>query len=257
MNEMINSLRYKKMEEFRNKFRKMDLLLIDDIQFMAGKEATQEEFFHTFNALYESHKQIVVTSDKFPKEIPGLEERLRSRFEWGLIADIQPPSTETKIAILKKRSETLPNDVALFLAEGATSNIRELEGMLIRLEAVASLTHREITLDMAREAMKDIIVEKTRDITIEMIQKHVAEHFRIKVSEMKSDKRIKTLVVPRLIAIYICRELTKASYPEIGDKFGGKDHSTIIHSVKKIEKQMASDPEFKGIVEEIKKKLFI
>ncbi len=257
MNEMINCLRYKKMDEFRNKFRKMDLLLIDDIQFMAGKEATQEEFFHTFNALYESHKQIVVTSDKFPKEIPGLEERLRSRFEWGLIADIQPPSTETKIAILKKKAENLPNDVALFLAEGATSNIRELEGMLIRLEAVASLTSKEITLEMAREAMKDIIVEKTRDITIEMIQKHVAEHFRIKVSEMKSDKRIKTLVVPRQIAIYICRELTKASYPEIGEKFGGKDHSTIIHSVKKIEKQLTADNELKMTVEDIKKKLFM
>jgi len=261
MNEMINSLRYKKMEEFRNKFRKMDLLLIDDIQFMAGKEATQEEFFHTFNALYESHKQIVVTSDKFPKDIPGLEERLRSRFEWGLIADIQPPDIETKIAILKKKSDlhavNLPDDVALFLAAGATSNIRELEGMLIRLEAFASLTGNEITLSMAREVMKDIIVEKTRDITVEMIQKHVADHFRIKVSELKSDKRIKTLVVPRQIAIYICRELTKASYPEIGDKFGGKDHSTIIHSVKKIEKQMAGDPDFKGTVEDIKKRLFI
>jgi len=260
MNEMINSLRYKKMEEFRNKFRKMDLLLIDDIQFMAGKEATQEEFFHTFNALYESHKQIVVTSDKFPKDIPGLEERLRSRFEWGLIADIQPPDIETKIAILKKKSDlhqvNLPDDVALFLAAGATSNIRELEGMLIRLEAFASLTGNEITLSMAREVMKDIIVEKTRDITVEMIQKHVADHFRIKVSELKSDKRIKTLVVPRQIAIYICRELTKASYPEIGEKFGGKDHSTIIHSVKKIEKQMAGDAEFKGTVEDIKKRLF-
>jgi len=261
MNEMINSLRYKKMEEFRNKFRKMDLLLIDDIQFMAGKEATQEEFFHTFNALYESHKQIVVTSDKFPKDIPGLEERLRSRFEWGLIADIQPPDVETKIAILKKKSDlhavNLPNDVALFLAQGATSNIRELEGMLIRLEAFASLTGNEITLSMAREVMKDIIVEKTREITVEMIQKHVADHFRIKLSELKSDKRIKTLVVPRQIAIYICRELTKASYPEIGEKFGGKDHSTIIHSVKKIEKQMAGDADFKGTVEEIKKRLFI
>jgi len=260
MNEMINSLRYKKMEEFRNKFRKMDLLLIDDIQFMAGKEATQEEFFHTFNALYESHKQIVVTSDKFPKDIPGLEERLRSRFEWGLIADIQPPDIETKIAILKKKSDlhavNLPDDVALFLAAGATSNIRELEGMLIRLEAFASLTGNEITLAMAREVMKDIIVEKTRDITVEMIQKHVADHFRIKVSELKSDKRIKTLVVPRQIAIYICRELTKASYPEIGEKFGGKDHSTIIHSVKKIEKQMAGDADFKGTVEDIKKRLF-
>jgi chromosomal replication initiator protein len=261
MNEMINCLRYKKMEEFRNKFRKMDLLLIDDIQFMAGKEATQEEFFHTFNALYESHKQIVVTSDKFPKDIPGLEERLRSRFEWGLIADIQPPDIETKIAILKKKSDlhqvNLPDDVALFLAAGATSNIRELEGMLIRLEAFASLTGNEITLSMAREVMKDIIVEKTKEITVEMIQKHVADHFRIKVSELKSDKRIKTLVVPRQIAIYICRELTKASYPEIGEKFGGKDHSTIIHSVKKIEKQMAGDPDFKGTVEDIKKRLFI
>ena len=260
MNEMIKCLRYKKMEEFRNKFRKMDLLLIDDIQFMAGKEATQEEFFHTFNALYESHKQIVVTSDKFPKDIPGLEERLRSRFEWGLIADIQPPDIETKIAILKKKSDlhqvNLPDDVALFLAAGATSNIRELEGMLIRLEAFASLTGNEITLRMAREVMKDIIVEKTRDITVEMIQKNVAEHFRIKVSELKSDKRIKTLVVPRQIAIYICRELTKASYPEIGDKFGGKDHSTIIHSVKKIEKQMAADADLKSTVEDIKKKLF-
>jgi len=260
MNEMINSLRYKKMDEFRNKFRKMDLLLIDDIQFMAGKEATQEEFFHTFNALYESHKQIVVTSDKFPKDIPGLEERLRSRFEWGLIADIQPPGVETKVAILKKKSDmhmvNLPDDVALFLAEGATSNIRELEGMLIRLEAFASLTGQEITLTMAREVMKDIIVEKTRDITVEIIQKTVADHFRIKVSELKSDKRIKTLVVPRQIAIFICRELTKASYPEIGEKFGGKDHSTIIHSVKKIEKQMAADADFKGTVEDIKKKLF-
>lgn len=260
MNEMINSLRYKKMDEFRNKFRKMDLLLIDDIQFMAGKEATQEEFFHTFNALYESHKQIVVTSDKFPKDIPGLEERLRSRFEWGLIADIQPPGVETKVAILKKKSDmhavNLPDDVALFLAEGATSNIRELEGMLIRLEAFASLTGQEITLSMAREVMKDIIVEKTRDITVEMIQKTVADHFRIKVSELKSDKRIKTLVVPRQIAIFICRELTKASYPEIGEKFGGKDHSTIIHSVKKIEKQMAADADFKGTVEDIKKRLF-
>jgi chromosomal replication initiator protein len=261
MNEMINSLRYKKMDEFRNKFRKMDLLLIDDIQFMAGKEATQEEFFHTFNALYESHKQIVVTSDKFPKDIPGLEERLRSRFEWGLIADIQPPDIETKIAILKKKSDlhavNLPDDVALFLAAGATSNIRELEGMLIRLEAFASLTGNEITLAMAREVMKDIIVEKTKEITVEMIQKHVADHFRIKVSELKSDKRIKTLVVPRQIAIYICRELTKASYPEIGEKFGGKDHSTIIHSVKKIEKQMAGDADFKGTVEDIKKRLFM
>ncbi len=259
MNEMINSLRYKKMDEFRNKFRKMDILLIDDIQFMAGKEATQEEFFHTFNALYESHKQIVVTSDKFPKDIPGLEERLRSRFEWGLIADIQPPDIETKIAILKKKSDLnsiiLPNDVALFLASSATSNVRELEGMLIRLGAYASLTGSEMSLNMARDILKDIIVEKTKEITVEMIQKHVAEHFKIKLSELKSDKRLKTFVIPRQIAIFICRELTKSSYPEIGDKFGGKDHSTIIHSVKKIEKQMTNDLEMKTVVESLKKEL--
>jgi chromosomal replication initiator protein len=259
MNEMINCLRYKKMDEFRNKFRKMDILLIDDIQFMAGKEATQEEFFHTFNALYESHKQIVVTSDKFPKDIPGLEERLRSRFEWGLIADIQPPDIETKIAILKKKSDmnaiTLPDDVALFLASSATSNVRELEGMLIRLGAYASLTGSEITLNMARDILKDIIVEKTKEITVEMIQKHVADHFKIKVAELKSDKRLKTFVVPRQIAMFICRELTKSSYPEIGEKFGGKDHSTIIHSVKKVEKLMTSDLQIKSVVENLRKQL--
>jgi len=238
MNEMINCISYKKMEEFRNKFRSMDILLIDDIQFMAGKEATQEEFFHTFNSLHESHKQIVVSSDKFPKDMAGLEQRLRSRFEWGLIADIQPPDIETKVAILKRKSETdaiaLPDDVALFLASSSTSNVRELEGMLIRLGAFASLTGSKITLSMAREVLKDIIVEKNRDISVEMIQKYVAEYFSIKISDLKSDKRLKTLVIPRQIAIYLCRELTKSSYPEIGEKFGGKDHSTIIHSFKKI-----------------------
>lgn len=259
MNEMINSIRYKKMDEFRNKFRKMDVLLIDDIQFMAGKEATQEEFFHTFNSLYETHKQIVVTSDKFPKDIPQLEERLRSRFEWGLIADIQPPDTETKVAILKKKADinniALPDDVALFLASSTTTNVRELEGMLIRLGAFSSLTSNEITLTMAREVLKDIIVDKTKEITIEMIQKFVAEHFRIKIAELKSDKRLKTLVIPRQIAIYLCRELTKASYPEIGERFGGKDHSTIIHSFKKIDRQLAQDLELRGVIENLKRGL--
>lgn len=259
MNELINCLRYQKMEQFRNKFRKMDILLIDDIQFIAGKERTQEEFFHTFNSLYESHKQIVVTSDKFPKDIPGLEERLRSRFEWGLIADIQPPDVETKIAILKKKADndriSLPNDVALFLASSATTNVRELEGMLIRLGAVSSLTGKNISLDMAREVLKDIIVDKNKDITVEIIQKYVAEHFNIKVAELKSDKRLKTLVVPRQIAIYLCRDLTKASYPEIGEKFGGKDHSTIIHSTKKVEKLLTQDFELKSTVENLRKGL--
>ncbi len=259
MNEMINCIRYKKMEEFRNKFRSMDILLIDDIQFMAGKEATQEEFFHTFNSLHESHKQIVVSSDKFPKDMAGLEQRLRSRFEWGLIADIQPPDIETKVAILKRKSETddisLPDDVALFLASSSTSNVRELEGMLIRLGAFASLTGSEITLSMAKEVLKDIIVEKNRDISVEMIQKFVAEFFSIKISDMKSDKRLKTLVIPRQIAIYLCRELTKSSYPEIGEKFGGKDHSTIIHSFKKIARLIISDNELKNTVENLKRGL--
>ncbi|MBT0665067.1 chromosomal replication initiator protein DnaA [Geobacter pelophilus] len=259
MNEMINSLRHKKMDEFRNKFRKADVLLIDDIQFMANKPATQEEFFHTFNSLYESHKQIVLTSDKFPKEIPDLEERLRSRFEWGLIADIQPPDTETKSAILKKKAEfdgiMLPDDVALFLSSSSASNVRELEGMLVRLGAYSSLTNSKITLTMAREVLKDIIVDKSKDISIESIQKTVADHFQLKVSDLKSDKRIKTLVVPRQIAIYICRELTKASYPEIGEKFGGKDHSTVIHSVKKIEKLFAQDNEIRNTIDFIKRSL--
>jgi chromosomal replication initiator protein len=259
MNEMINSLRHKKMDEFRNKFRKADVLLIDDIQFMANKPATQEEFFHTFNSLYESHKQIVLTSDKFPKEIPDLEERLRSRFEWGLIADIQPPDTETKSAILKKKAEfdgiLLPDDVALFLSSSSASNVRELEGMLVRLGAYSSLTNSKITLTMAREVLKDIIVDKSKDISIESIQKTVADHFQLKVSDLKSDKRIKTLVVPRQIAIYICRELTKASYPEIGEKFGGKDHSTVIHSVKKIEKLFAQDHEMRNTIDFIKRSL--
>jgi chromosomal replication initiator protein len=259
MNELINSLRYQKMEQFKNKFRNMDVLLIDDIQFIAGKDRTQEEFFHTFNALYESHKQIVITSDKFPKDIPGLEERLRSRFEWGLIADIQPPDIETKIAILKKKAGLdriqLPDDVALFLATSSTTNIRELEGMLIRLGAFSSLTKSEVTLSMARDVLKDIIVDKTREVSIETIQKCVADHFKLKVAELKSPKKLKTIVFPRQIAIHLCRELTKASYPEIGERFGGKDHSTIIHSVKKIEKQLSQDPDLKGTMDELKKNL--
>ncbi|MBI5657766.1 MAG: chromosomal replication initiator protein DnaA [Geobacter sp.] len=259
MNEMINSLRHKKMDEFRNKFRKADVLLIDDIQFMAGKQATQEEFFHTFNSLYESHKQIVLTSDKYPKDIPDLEERLRSRFEWGLIADIQPPDIETKSAILKKKAECdnidLPDDVALFLASSSASNVRELEGMLVRLGAYSSLTSSKVTLTMAKEVLKDIIVDKSKDISIEAIQKAVADHFQLKVAELKSDKRLKTLVLPRQIAIYLCRDLTKASFPEIGDRFGGKDHSTVIYSVKKIDKVLTHDAELKSTIETIRRNL--
>jgi chromosomal replication initiator protein len=259
MNELINSLRYAKMDEFRNKFRSMDVLLIDDVQFIAGKERTQEEFFHTFNSLYESHKQIVVTSDKFPKEIPGLEERLRSRFEWGLIADIQSPDVETKQAILKIKAEqngiNLPEDVAFFLANSITSNVRELEGYLIRIGAYASLTSTSISLSMAKEILKNILVEKRREITVEEIQKVVANHYNMKISDLKSSKRLKALVLPRQVAMFISRQLTSCSYPEIGEKFGGKDHSTIIHAIKKIEKKITEDIQLNATVTSLRQTL--
>jgi chromosomal replication initiator protein len=256
MNELINSLRYAKMDEFRNKFRSMDVLLIDDVQFIAGKERTQEEFFHTFNALYESHKQIVVTSDKFPKEIPGLEERLRSRFEWGLIADIQSPDIETKQAILNRKAEQngidLPQDVAHFLANSASSNVRELEGYLIRIGAFASLTSTPLSLSMAKDILKDILVDRNREISIEEIQKEVASFFNIKISDIRSPKRHKALVLPRQIAMFLSRQLTSCSYPEIGDRFGGKDHSTIIHAIKKIEKLLEDDLQLRTTITNIK-----
>jgi chromosomal replication initiator protein len=259
MNELINSLRYNRMDEFRNKFRSMDVLLIDDIQFIAGKERTQEEFFHTFNALYESHKQIIVTSDKFPKDIPGLEERLRSRFEWGLIADIQAPDVETKLAILKMKAEqnsiNLPEDVSLFLANSICNNVRELEGYLIRIGAYASLTSVPVSLEMARDVLKDILIERNRELSVEEILKKVSLHFNIKVSDIKSAKRLKAVVLPRQIAMYISRQLTSSSYPEIGDRFGGKDHSTIIHAIRKIEKLMEEDFQLKSTIDNLKKEL--
>jgi len=258
-NELINSLRHGKMEEFRNKFRSIDVLLIDDIQFIAGKKSTQEEFFHTFNALYESHKQIVVTSDKFPKEIPDLEERLRSRFEWGLIADIQEPDTETKQAILKMKSEinniNISEDVISFLANSFTSNVRELEGYLIRIGAYSSLTSTPINIDMAKDVLKNIIIENNKEITIDRIQKSVAEYYQIKTTDIKSQKRLKNIVLPRQIAMYISRNMTNLSYPEIGEKFGGKDHSTVIHAIKKIEEKMSLDMSFKMTVEKLMEKL--
>lgn len=256
MNELINSIRYQKMEEFRNKFRSVDVLLIDDIQFIAGKERTQEEFFHTFNALYESHKQIVVTSDKFPREMPGLEERIRSRFEWGLIADIQPPDTETKVAILKMKAEqngqTLPDDVAYFLAKSVNTNIRELEGYLVRIMAYASLMSMPVTETTVREALKDMLVEKSREVTVEEIQKTVATYYNVKVADLRSAKRLKTLVLPRQVAMYIARQMTSSSFPEIGEKFGGKDHSTIIYAIKKMEKLLEDDQQLKVAVEAIR-----
>jgi chromosomal replication initiator protein len=258
-NELINSLRYQRMDEFHKKFRSMDVLLIDDIQFIAGKERTQEEFFHTFNTLYESHKQIVVTSDKFPKEIPGLEERLRSRFEWGLIADIQPPDVETKQAILNMKAEQnridLPREVALFLANAACSNVRELEGLLIRLGAYSSLTATPITLEMARQTLKDILVERTREVTVDEIIKRVGHHYNVKVTDLKSPKRLKAVVLPRQIAMYLARQLTASSYPEIGERFGGKDHSTIIHAIRKIEKMLEENYQLRQTMEMFKTSL--
>ena len=256
MNELINSIRFERMPEFRKKFREIDVFLIDDIQFLAGKERTQEEFFHTFNALHGSRSQIVITSDRFPKEIEGIEERLRTRFTWGLIADIHPPEMETKIAILKKKAELegidLPDDVAFYLAGIVESNIRELEGYLIRVTAYASLTGRRITLDMAEEVLKSIVKDKGQMVTIDDIQKAVCRFFNIKVSDLKSKKRMKNIALPRQIAMYLSREYTKASFPEIGEKFGGKDHSTVIHACKKIGEAIEVDSELRGMIESIK-----
>ena len=253
MNELINGIRYEKMNKFREKYRYMDLLLIDDIQFIAGKERTQEEFFHTFNALYESHKQIVVASDKYPKNMPELDDRLRSRFEWGLVADIQPPDTETKIAILKKKADvnniTLPNDVAFFLASNIHSNVRELEGLFNRLCAFSSLNKTDITIDFAKEVLKDFLAKRDKYLNVDYIQKTVASFFNLKVTDLKSKKRKKVISFPRQIAMYLARELTSDSFPEIGSKFGGKDHSTVIHAVNKIGDLMETDPYTKNTVD--------
>ncbi len=261
MNELINSIRYDKMPRFRERFRRVDILLIDDIQFIAGKERTQEEFFHTFNSLYQYQKQIVLTSDKFPEEIPSLEERLRSRFQCGLIADIQPPETETKIAILKSKASSnnilLPDDVALYLASHMKSNVRELEGLLIRVTAFASLAETELNLEIAQKVLKDIFVSKCKDITIENIQKAVADLFKVKVSELNSARKLKEIILPRQIAMYLSRKLTKFSFPEIGATFGGKDHSTVIYAVNKIEKLIDSDNSVKDAVKSVKKNLGI
>jgi chromosomal replication initiator protein len=254
-NELINALRYEKMDEFRNKFRRMDILLIDDIQFIAGKERTQAEFFHTFNSLYEARKQIVVTSDKFPKDIPHFEERLRSRFEWGLIADIQAPDIETKVAILKKKAEieniSIPNDVAFFLASQIDSNIRMLEGSLIRIGAFASLTRTPIDIQLAKEVLKNIIKPKEVLISIETIQKVVANFFNIKIADLKVKRKYKGYLIPRQVAMYFCRKLTNASLLEIGEKFGGKDHSTVLHSIKKVEGRVSQEPSFKEMLENL------
>jgi len=238
MNELINAIRYDKTSSFRDKYRSIDILLIDDIQFIAGKERTQEEFFHTFNALYEGQKQIVISSDCPPREIPTLEERLHSRFEWGLIADIQPPDLETKVAILRRKAETeklsLPDNVALFIAGKIKSNIRELEGSLVRLTALASLRGEPISLSLAQEAIKNIVDDEDRSITIEVIQKVVGDYYSLRVADLKSKSNAHNIAVPRQVAMYLCKTLTKASLPEIGREFGGKHHTTVLYSINKI-----------------------
>src|SRR5436190_2942318 len=252
MNELINSIRFEKTIDFKERYRNVDLLLVDDIQFLAGKERTQEEFFHTFNALYESQKQIVITSDCPPRDIPTLEERLRSRFEWGLIADIQPPDLETKVAILTKKAEAeninLPEDVAFFISSKIKSNIRELEGSLIRLVAYASLTGRPIDLAMAEDTLKDLMDDRGRIVTVEAIQKLVANYFHLKTVELKSRNNSKHISFPRQVAMYLCKRLTGKSLPAIGGAFGGKHHTTVLHAVRKIEGMRERDKEFARIL---------
>ena len=253
-NELITAIRTKNTQAFRAKFRSIDLLLIDDIQFLAGKESTQEEFFHTFNALYDAHKQIVVSSDRQPKEIPMMEERLVSRFDWGLISDIQPPDLETRIAILKKKCElqdtSVPEDIILFIANKIKCNIRELEGALTKTLAYSYLNKRELNLECAQEALKDII-PKDKPVTIDLIQAKTADYFDLHILDMKKKNRSKNVALPRQIAMYLARELTRHSLPEIGETFGGRDHSTIIHAHKKIKKGLGEDENLKRMVEEL------
>jgi len=253
MNEVINAIRYDRILEFRERYRSVDVLLVDDVQFIVGKERTQTEFFHTFNALHDAQKQIVLSSDCPPHQITELEERLRSRFEWGLIADIQPPDLETKIAILKRKAEAegvpLPDPVALYIAGRIKSNIRELEGSLIRLLAYASLTGREVTMALAQEVLRDVLRHEERVVTIDMIQKFVADYYQLKPIELKSRNNSKSVAVPRQIAMYLCKQLTNASLPEIGKSFGGKHHSTVIHSVRKVDSQRQADSAFNTLVD--------
>ena len=247
VNELISSLRFNRMPEFRQRYRDIDVLLVDDIQFLANKERTQEEFFHTFNTLYTSEKQIILSSDSSPREIPTLEERLRSRFEWGLIADIQPPDLETKVAILRRKAEIeeipLPDDVAEFIARQVRSNIRELEGLLNRVIAFSSLTGRPLSLEMARETLRDILPPEDHRVTAAEIVKFVARHYGLRVNEIKSKNNSKQIAFPRQVAMYICKQKTELSYPEIGKVFNDKHHSTVMYSVDKIEKLRSSDPD--------------
>lgn len=259
-NEFINAIMDNKATQFRNKYRNIDILLIDDIQFIAGKESTQEEFFHTFNALHEDNKQIIISSDRPPKEIPTLEDRLRSRFEWGLITDITPPDLETRIAILSKKAKAegldIPNEVMLYIANQIDTNIRELEGALIRVVAYSSLVNQDIDASLAADALKDIIPNnKPRTITIHGIQQAVGEKYKVKLEDFAAKKRTKSIAFPRQIAMYLSRELTDFSLPKIGEEFGGRDHTTVIHAHEKIVKQMESDTLLHREIEELKEQL--
>jgi chromosomal replication initiator protein len=265
MTELIASIRFDRMASFRDRYRSVDALLLDDIQFIAGKERTQEEFFHTFNALYEAQKQIVFTSDRPPKEIPTLEERLRSRFEWGLTADIQPPDLETKVAILRKKAEEkkidLPQDVAFFIAERVRSNVRELEGHLNKLVVYASLAGRAPTIDVAKEALQDVLSKEDKPITPTEIIRVVATHYGLKSSDLKQKNNASTIAFPRQVAMYLCKELTGLSYPEIGKHFtgasekGNKHHSTVMYSVSVIKRKLEADPQFGRTIESLAKQL--
>ncbi|MEG2353881.1 MAG: chromosomal replication initiator protein DnaA [Clostridium sp.] len=259
-NELINSIKDDKNQAFRNKYRNVDVLLIDDVQFIAGKERTQEEFFHTFNALHEANKQIILSSDRPPKEIPTLEDRLRSRFEWGLITDIQAPDFETRIAILKKKADVdnldIDNEVMVYIANKIKSNIRELEGALIRVVAYSSLTNREITVSLASEALKDIISNKqSRQITVSVIQDIVGNYYSLTVEELISARRTRNISFPRQIAMYLCRKLTNMSLPKIGEEFGGRDHTTVIHAYEKISGNIKKDESLENAIEELTKKI--
>jgi chromosomal replication initiator protein len=259
-NQLISHLRSDRMDDFKNKFRQADVLILDDVQFLSGRERTQEEFFHTFNTLYDAHKQIVLTSDKFPNEISGLEERLRNRFECGLIADIQPPDLETRVAILQKKALAkkipLPSEVAIFIASHVSSNVRELEGSLTRLEAVSTLTRNAITVDFARQVLQNLLKEKDKEISIESVQRAVCKYFGVRVADLTSKRRTTLITFPRQVAMFLSRKLAGASYPMIGMRFGGKDHTTVLYACSTIEKRMKKDEELRAIIDRIERTLY-
>ncbi|UCF39342.1 MAG: chromosomal replication initiator protein DnaA [Acidobacteriota bacterium] len=255
MNELIHSIRYDRMIQFREKYRNIDVLLMDDIQFLAGKERTQEEFFHTFNSLYDSQKQIIISSDSQPKEIPTLEERLHSRFEWGLIADIQPPDLETKVAILRKKANAqgveIPEDVEIFIASNIKSNVRELEGALVRLVAYSSLTGEKISIELAQRVLRNIAENQARIVTIDQIQRRVAEHYSIKVTELKAKNNARRVSEPRQVAMFLSKELTQTSLSEIGKEFGGKHHTTVLHAIRKVDEMQKRDAKVRAMIDRL------